>query len=79
MIDTGHLTRFIKQRPFEPFTLVTADGRELHVNHPEFATLGDHVDTLIYVYPSGQVEIIDSRLIVSLRTIYPADLHAYGD
>jgi len=73
------LTRFVVQQPFEPFTMIVADGRELHVPHPEQASLGDYATTLIYMHPTGQVEVVAAALIVSIRTIRPADLGAYSE
>jgi hypothetical protein len=71
------LARFFMQRPFEPFTMVLADGRELHVNHPEFADVNAQDEVVTFQHPSGQLEVIDPRLIVSIRTIYPAHIGDY--
>jgi hypothetical protein len=73
------LTRFVRQQPFEPFTMVVADGRELHVPHPEHASLGDFATTLIYMHPTGQIEVVDAAMIVSIRTIRAADLANYSE
>jgi hypothetical protein len=73
------LTRFVEQRPFEPFTLVTADGRDFHVPHPEYVSLGGHVLSVMYLHPNGQVEFIDAALVVSVRTVYAADVGSYRE
>lgn len=72
-MTTDYITRYVQQRPFEPFTVVTTDGREFHVSHPEFATLGEYAATVIYLHPTGQKEIVDVSMIVSIRTIRAAD------
>ena len=53
------------------------DGRELHVNDPEFADADARAEIVTFQHPSGQVEVIDPRLILSIRTIYPADMSDY--
>ena len=73
------LTRFVEQRPFEPFTAVTANGREFHVNHPEHVFLGEYALSLTFLHPTGQIEIIDAAPIVSIRTIYAADVAGYSE
>lgn len=78
-MTSTHIVRFLEQRPFEPFTMTTTDGREFHVPHPEYATAGEHVLTVICHHPNGQVEIVESALIVSIRTIYAADLASYNE
>ena len=76
-MTTGPLARFFMQEPFEPFTLVLADGRELHVHHIEFALVNRREGIVTFLHPSGQVELVDFNLIVSIRTIYPADIAAF--
>jgi hypothetical protein len=73
-VTTGPLARFFMQQPFEPFTLVLVDGRELHVHHIEFAMVNRDDRVVTFLHPSGQVEIVDFDLITSIRTIYPADI-----
>ena len=78
-MTTALLTRFVTQRPFEPFTLVTADGRELHARHPEHVSLGTAAMSVVYIHPTGQLEFLDTDLVVSIRTIYPAEFDVYGE
>ena len=77
MMTPQPLARFFLQRPFEPFTMVLVDGRELHVSHPEFADADAQAETVAFQHPSGQVEVIDPRLILPMRTIYSANLVDY--
>ncbi len=72
-MTTEHLIRFIMQRPFEAFTLNLANGRELHIPHPEFAQLGEFAVVVTVLLPTRQIEVVDTSLIVSIRTIYPSD------
>ena len=50
------------------------NGREFSVPHPESATLGKYAVVVYAFHPVGQVEVIDANLIVSLRTIYEANI-----
>ena len=72
-----YLIRFVMQRPFEPFTLTLADGRELQIAHPEFAQLGEFAAVVTVVLPTDQIEVVDTSLIVSIRTIYATDPAAW--
>jgi len=42
-MTTGDLSRFVLQRPFEPFVMGFSGGREIAVNHSDQATLDDTV------------------------------------
>ena len=68
------LARFFMQQPFEPFTMVLANGREIHVNHPELAGVNAPDGIVFWQHPSGQIEVIDPALIVSVRTIYASNI-----
>lgn len=72
-MTTAQLVLFFDQEPFEAFILITADGRELHVLHPEMAYLTRAALSVLYFHPSRQIEVIDPSLIVTLRTKYPSD------
>ena len=73
-MTTNVMTRYAEQRPFEPFTMILANGREIHVPHSDFVTTGPSVLTVYVLVPNGQLEIVDTALIVSIRTFHPAQL-----
>jgi hypothetical protein len=54
-------------QPFQPFTLHLADGRQMHVPHPEFAGLFPSGRTVIIHKPDNTFEIIDLLLVVGLE------------
>jgi hypothetical protein len=58
------------QRPFEPFLICMADGRQLRVNHPD-AVAWDNPRIAILAQPDGW-ELIDVQLVLSLNVPYPA-------
>lgn len=70
---------FFQRHPFVPFTFCLADGRELHVRHPELGTLGRSALVIYFFHPTRQVEVVDTALIVSIRTIHAADIDILAD
>ena len=76
-MTTAYMIQLFERQPFEPYSLLLVNGRELHVQHPEMAPLGNAAMILYVVHPAGQIEVIDTALIVSVRTIYPADHAAW--
>ena len=78
-MTTELIVRFFMQQPFEPVTLVLSDGRELHVNHPEQAVATRGGSVIYYYHPTSQVEVIDSAMVISLRTIHAVDLDSYRE
>jgi len=73
-VTSEHAIRFFMQRPFQPFMMCLVDGRELHVPHLEFAVIGKHAAVVYVTLPTRQIGIVDTSLIISLRTIYASDL-----
>lgn len=65
-MTTDQLPKLIKARPFRPFVLRTADGREVEVTHPEnIAYRGGRIAAVVV---RDDVEIIDLLLVPSLKT-----------
>ncbi|HZW29353.1 MAG TPA: hypothetical protein VFF52_01515 [Isosphaeraceae bacterium] len=65
------------QRPFRPFSIRMADGKEIPVRHPDAVAWDDDVDdedngeaeeplTVVCVVPGGGWEVIDLDLVTSL-------------
>lgn len=54
-------------RPFRPFTIRVADGREYFVVHPEFLAYAPPSRTLSVVTPKGFHDIIDLMMITSIH------------
>jgi hypothetical protein len=71
-VNADDLIRFVDNRPFEPFTMFVADGREVNVPHAEMATTGRFGWSVHLVHDSGQVEVVDGASICSLRTMHPS-------
>jgi hypothetical protein len=54
-------------RPFKPFVLRTADGREYRVPHPEVLLITPSGRTVIVADTDDTVELIDLLLVASLH------------
>ena len=54
------------QRPFQPFHVRMAEGREIQVMHPEAAWDPDTPRIALFVVPGGRWEVVDVALITSL-------------
>lgn len=67
------LVAWFVQEPFQPFMLYLADGRQMEVRHPEFATLAKSALGVWALHPTGEFEIVDAALIVSIRSIGPGN------
>ncbi|HWE03992.1 MAG TPA: hypothetical protein VG326_16425 [Tepidisphaeraceae bacterium] len=63
--------------PFEGFILSLSNGRELHIPHPEYGQLEQFAVAVIVLLPTRQIEVVDTSLIVSIRTIYASDPGAW--
>ena len=76
-MTTQMLSPFFNMRPFQPFILNLVDGRSVEVGHPDLANLGRAGLGVWILYPSGQIESIDTSLITSIRTRDPADIEQF--
>ena len=65
-MTTDQLPKLINARPFRPFSLRTADGREVEVTHPENIAYGG--GRIAIVMAGDDFEIIDLLLVPSLKT-----------
>ncbi len=61
------LKKMKDRRPFEPFLIRMADGRELPVKHPDAVSWDpDQIRIAVCGMPGGGTEIIDVALVTSL-------------
>jgi hypothetical protein len=64
-MTTDQLQARLTAKPFLPFVVRMADGRETRVTHPEaMGYRGGRIAT--YIHPNERVEIIDLLLVSSL-------------
>jgi hypothetical protein len=66
-VKIDELKKAKDQRPFQPFHVCMADGREIQVTHPD--AVAWHPDTpriAVFIVPGGGWEIVDVALITSL-------------
>ena len=60
------LRRIQKARPFRPFVLHLADGREVRVLHPELLMLDPMGRIAVVFYPKGDLHIVDIPLVTEV-------------
>jgi hypothetical protein len=64
------LKRVKDQRPFRPYLIRTADGREIKVTHPDAISWGAEGGRILsYVSPADEWELIDIALVTSLASV----------
>ena len=56
-------------RPFQPFRIHLADGRQVDVEHPEFLAHTPSGRTIMVAKPDETFEVIDLLLVTSLERI----------
>jgi hypothetical protein len=66
-VTVEQITLRQKATPFQPYSIMLADGRELAIDHPDFVSVSNK-DNLITLFDlAGGAEIVDLMLVVSLR------------
>ena len=61
------LKKMKDQRPFKPFSLRMADGKEIRVTHPDAIAWGGKDGRIVsFVSPQDDWELIDIALVTSL-------------
>jgi len=64
----NQLREVYESRPFRPFTIQLADGREVAVPHPEFMWFHPKNPRVIFVgLPNGAARLIDLMLVTSVE------------
>jgi hypothetical protein len=72
------ISPFFFAQPFEPFAIHVADGRVFEIRHPDFATVSEAGLGVWILHSSGALEIVDTSLICSIRTLGPANLDQFS-
>ena len=66
-------------RPFRPFTICLADGRNMQVSHPELLTHSPGGRTLIVFHGGESFSILDLLLVTELRPHDPVSTNGQGN
>jgi hypothetical protein len=74
-VEPAAIREAIHQRPFRPFTLRLADGRELFVPHPDFVAVAPNGRRVV-VFQGEAMTILEPLLVVSLE--YPSPEQTTG-
>jgi hypothetical protein len=66
-VKIDELKKAKDQRPFQPFHVRMAEGREIQVMHPDAAAWDPDTPRIaLFVVPGGRWEVVDVALITSL-------------
>ncbi len=68
-MTTELITQFVQSRPFTRFEIITVDGRVIPLPHSDFAILERFATAVTIIDNAGRAEMIDTALIVSIRTL----------
>jgi hypothetical protein len=60
--------KFMHASPWRPFTICLADGRKIHVPHPDFISISRAGRTVVLTNVDDEFEMIDVFLILSVKT-----------
>jgi len=66
-MTTDRIRGLYQARPFQPFTVHLADGRQVPVVHHEFMMLAPSERTIIVQQPDDTMNIIDLLLVTDLE------------
>jgi hypothetical protein len=66
------IRQLLVQRPFQPFTVHLADGRQVRVDHYDWAIISPPGRTMIVYQKDGSFNIIDIMLVTDLELGPPA-------
>ena len=61
------LREIYQARPFQPFLIHLADGREVPVQHPDFLATDPKGRTIVVYRPDGGLNIIDLMLVTDIE------------
>jgi hypothetical protein len=56
-------------KPYQPFTIHLADGRDIYVRHPDFIITVPSGRTAIVYQPDDSFNIVDLRLVTALEVV----------
>jgi hypothetical protein len=62
------LKEYLERRPFEPFDIYLADGRSVHVDHPEFLMQSRTHRTVTVALPDDRMAVVDLLLVTSIES-----------
>ena len=65
------IERLHEAAPFRPLDLFLADGRCLHVGHPEYLSIFPKEGLIIVYQNLDDVEFVDLKLVVSVKFSEP--------
>jgi len=68
-MTTEQIRTYKNARPFVPFAIHLADGREIHVKHPENLMVPQPARTIGVLNNERAIETVDLLLVTTLRPL----------
>lgn len=68
-MNSDHLHALHSARPFRPFVIHVADGRDLPVNHPEFLAAAPDGNIALVLKTGNGFEIVNLSLVTGLEVV----------
>lgn len=68
-MTSEQLRQTVHARPFQPFAMHLADGREIHVRHPDFIALSPTGRTCNVYHSGDAAEYVDVFMVTTLRIL----------
>ncbi len=72
-MSPNQLRESIRHQPFRPFLILTEDGRNLPVEHPEFIAVSPSGREVTFYTSDNSQHWLDARLIRELIILPPAE------
>ncbi len=66
-MTTQEFRNVFEAQPFQPFTICLADGRQIPIQHQEFAMLSPKGRTVIVYQEDGSFQVLDLMLATGLE------------
>ncbi len=67
-MTSDQLRQMLRAKPFRPFSIHLADGREILVKHSEFVLIAPSGRTAIVYQPDDSFDIVDVLLVTTLSS-----------
>jgi hypothetical protein len=74
-VSSDQILAFLLSRPFIPFRAELVGGREIIVQHSDYAVPSMHGAGFWLLHDSGHVEAIAGELILSMKSLDAIDPH----
>ena len=68
---TEQIKEYLEGSPFQPFKIVSVDGHEVEVPHPDYVSIGPGGRTAVVWKSNGGFAVFDMALVTRLEFAQP--------